>query len=235
MGKTDIKKGSSASRLINEIDAGESEIEKHRTTDVKKEGRRSNSRSSREPGKADIIKERKEENIKENIEEKAENKAENKEESEERTGSLCFNAAMKLLSYGDRSELELVKRLAQKGFDRAQIRAALEILKNKGYVNDLRLMQIRIVYLANKKLYGQKRIDLELLCAFGRESVLAYRDAALAYVKEDIDFFENARAFAKVYKDRGKDKIFILSKLKERGFSFEQAEYALETEVNRQN
>lgn len=140
----------------------------------------------------------------------------------------CLRAAMKLLAFSDRSEKALREKLTEKGFEKEEIKEVTEYLKGKKYLSDRRLMESRVKYLANKKLYGMQRIKRELILYFGSESVKEHGAAAISEAEGDIDFFENALSFAKGLKKRGKDRMYILSKLKNNGFSSEEIRYALE-------
>lgn len=148
--------------------------------------------------------------------------------SEENNSTPCMKAAMKLLAFCDRSEKALTEKLLEKGFDKDEIRDVVIRLKEKKYLSDRRLMEEKIRFLANRKFYGLRKIELELARYFGLRSVKLYKEEALLKIEGDVDFFENARTLASSLARKGKERMYILSKLKNNGFSSEEIRYALE-------
>ncbi len=81
----------------------------------------------------------------------------------EAVGSRCaFIAALKLLSYRDHSEKELIEKLCQKGHKREYSQIAAENLKAYGYINDFRYAQNLAESLVQRKGMSEKGIKFEL-------------------------------------------------------------------------
>jgi regulatory protein len=73
----------------------------------------------------------------------------------------AYNYAVSLLARRDHSEKELMTKLHQKGYnDGAE--AAIEKLRNGGYVSDERFARLYVRELQTLKKYGRKRIEQEL-------------------------------------------------------------------------
>ncbi len=73
----------------------------------------------------------------------------------------AYNYAVSLLARRDHSEKELINKLHQKGYDEGA-EAALEKLRNGGYVSDERFARLYTRELQTLKKYGKKRIEQEL-------------------------------------------------------------------------
>ncbi len=81
----------------------------------------------------------------------------------EAIGSRCaFIAGLRLLSYRDHSEKELIDKLCQKGHKREYSQNAAESLKDYGYINDLRYAQGLAESLLLRKGMSEKGIKFEL-------------------------------------------------------------------------
>ncbi|MGP8308370.1 recombination regulator RecX [Vibrio sp. YIC-376] len=138
-------------------------------------------------------------------------------------------AAIQLLSRRDHGQYELHQKLALKGYEDADIEAAINFCLDHNYLDDLRYAKSQIrqhVY----KGHGERRIRQELAQKRVSESVI---EEAMA--EEPQDWFELARMAA--------DKKFKAIKAKDqkeyakqvrfmqyRGYSFEQISYALSFE-----
>ena len=76
----------------------------------------------------------------------------------------ALHYAYKLLSYRGRSEAEMVRRLMLKGFDAAEIRAAVTGLRENGFLDDMRLAASLRRYAEESKhlsLSGTRRFLIE--------------------------------------------------------------------------
>jgi len=96
---------------------------------------------------------------------------------------------LRLLAYRGRSELELMERLARKGFDRDVSSAAVEDLKNAGFVDDVKLAANLKRQARETKLLGRSAVRAFLLRrGISRdiaESVLDYdEDAELCSIRK---------------------------------------------------
>lgn len=82
----------------------------------------------------------------------------------EAVGSRCaFLAGLRLLSYHDQSEREMINKLVQKGHKREYSQSAAEMLKEYGYVNDERYAEHLAEKLIRTKGMSIRGIKSELL------------------------------------------------------------------------
>ena len=70
-------------------------------------------------------------------------------------------AAMRLLEYRDRTDSELRSKLADKGYEEAEIEDAMEYVISFGYVNDEKYTENFIYF--NKERKSKARIKLDLI------------------------------------------------------------------------
>ena len=95
----------------------------------------------------------------------------------------AYNYAVSLLARRDHSEKELMEKLSRKGYtDGAE--AAIEKLRNSGYVSDERFARLYVRELRSLKKYGKRRIEQELY----RKGIA--RDI-ISEVLDETDFDEN--------------------------------------------
>ncbi len=135
-------------------------------------------------------------------------------------------AAIQLLSRRDHGQYELYQKLALKGYEEADIEAAINFCLDHNYLDDLRYAKSQIrqhVY----KGHGERRIRQELNQKRVAESVI---DEAMA--EEPQDWFEWARMAAeKKFKGvKAKDQKEYAKQVRfmqYRGYSFDQISYAL--------
>ena len=73
----------------------------------------------------------------------------------------ALNTALRILTPRDHSKYELVQKLKQRGFTRADIDDAISACMRFDYINDVRTAKVYIRQL-KRKGYGKKRIGLEL-------------------------------------------------------------------------
>ncbi|MGY0614288.1 recombination regulator RecX [Vibrio sp. FJH11] len=138
-------------------------------------------------------------------------------------------AAIQLLSRRDHGQYELHQKLALKGYEDADIEAAINFCLDHHYLDDLRYAKSQIrqhVY----KGHGERRIRQELAQKRVSESVI---EEAMA--EEPQDWFELARMAAeKKFKGiQAKDQKEYAKQVRfmqYRGYSFEQISYALSFE-----
>lgn len=74
----------------------------------------------------------------------------------------AIGAALRLISYRERSTAELVTRLADKGYDSAEIDAAVERLRTLGYLDDERFARSLTESRVRNKHWGRTRILADL-------------------------------------------------------------------------
>lgn len=135
-------------------------------------------------------------------------------------------AAIQLLSRRDHGQYELYQKLALKGYEEADIEAAINFCLDHNYLDDLRYAKSQIrqhVY----KGHGERRIRQELAQKRVAESVI---DEAM--MEEPQDWLELARMAAeKKFKGiKAKDQKEYAKQVRfmqYRGYSFDQISYAL--------
>lgn len=92
--------------------------------------------------------------------------------------------ALNLLDHADKSKQALTERLMRAGFDDAAAEAAVEELADEGVISDKAYAEKLAYYLYNKKLYGRRRVVMELMKkGVDREAAL---DAADNEAPEDM-------------------------------------------------
>lgn len=125
-------------------------------------------------------------------EEKSKKRLSRTSESDEYTDSeyACISSAMNILVYANNTEKRLREKLSRKGYCSDDIDTALEYVKGKGYINEKSQVIDAAVMLATTKLYGKKRIAVELYKkGFKREDI-----AQIDYDELEIDFIAGCAA-----------------------------------------
>lgn len=82
-------------------------------------------------------------------------------EAEEK--NMVINHALKLLSYRQRSELEIYNKLKKKGYDESHIDNAIQYCKDHNYINDRNFAEVFTRDKVNLNKYGPQRIKYELI------------------------------------------------------------------------
>ena len=119
--------------------------------------------------------------------------------------------ALSLLDYSDKSKAALTERLMRAGFDETAARTAVEALREEGVVSDESYAAKLAYYLYNKKLYGRRRVVMELMKkGIDRE---AANEAADSEAPEDMAakallLAKKKLKTARSEKDRDYDKFF---------------------------
>ena len=70
--------------------------------------------------------------------------------------------AVRLLAASKKSETELLKRLFEKGYSKESVYGVIENLKDKGILNDHKLVEETVQWAIQAKRYGKRRIFMEL-------------------------------------------------------------------------
>ena len=76
---------------------------------------------------------------------------------------LAFLQAINILSYAEKTEKELIKKLKEKGFDEDSIEYALEKAKNYGYIDDENYIESFIKNKAIPQHWGEQKIIATLM------------------------------------------------------------------------
>lgn len=154
-----------------------------------------------------------------------------REKYEEITALAERHAAVKrglsILSFGDNTKKGLAGKLRAKGFSRTAAEEAAEYLASAGYINEAESAKLLARDMAEKKLYGAKRIASALFeKGFSREAISAAADEV------ELDFAEICR---KRIEKMGGRELFAVKETKQKalaallryGFSYEDIKEAL--------
>ncbi len=102
----------------------------------------------------------------------------------------AYEKALSILSYGDNSAAALKRKLKLKGFSDGAIIYASRAMKAHGYINDAEILNEKVLYLANEKLHGRRKIISELTAkGFLRHDI----EGALERCEALISFPKNRR------------------------------------------
>jgi len=143
------------------------------------------------------------------------------EEKTNRTRSSATSSALRILQSGANSSYMLKEKLARKGYSHTEIEEALCELKDAGLLDDKRLFFAHAEFLATRKFYGKRRVHMELMRKFDRETVDTHFEEALA----EIDFSSYCLSFAKKNVAKGRDA--LLAKLARQGYASSEIRYAV--------
>lgn len=133
--------------------------------------------------------------------------------------------AMALVSLKSYTEHALREKLKIRGYGCDETDEAIAYVKGFGYINDLRLAQNAAEKLADKP-YGKRRILAYLRQKGISGEVISEIDLS------EIDFKENARAYAEKLAVRGKTREQIARSLISAGFSSAEISYALDIDFD---
>lgn len=125
----------------------------------------------------------------------------------------CISSALNILAFANNTERKLREKLSRKGYSPEDVDVALDYVKGKGYINDSIQVQNTAQMLATVKLYGKKRIAVELVKkGFRREDI-----AAVDYDELEIDFVAGCAALicrvCKLYDDEEKQAFELTDKV----------------------
>ncbi len=102
----------------------------------------------------------------------------------------AYEKALSILSYGDNSAAALKRKLKLKGFSDGAVIYASRAMKAHGYINDAEILNEKVLYLANEKLHGRRKIISELTAkGFLRHDI----EGALERCGALISFSKNRR------------------------------------------
>ena len=102
----------------------------------------------------------------------------------------AYEAGVRILAYGDNSSADLKRKLRAKKYSDYAADKAIFMLKARGYIDDFSLLNEKVLYYANEKLHGRRRIIAELTAkGFTRRDV----ESALERCEGAIDFYRNQK------------------------------------------
>ena len=137
--------------------------------------------------------------------------------SEPLTGKRLKERALDLLSRRDHSELELFRKLKEKGGPESEVGPLIDQLREYGYLDDRRFTE-NFVRFRSGKLWGRKRFQQELF----------HRGVAADIIDDVLRTLDEVGAEAereKVHRflmrgiDKGKEREKLFASLARRGFS----------------
>ena len=145
------------------------------------------------------------------------------------------NSAVKkgisILSFGDNTKKNLARKLVLKGFSKDSAEYACDFLSEAGYINESESAKLLAMDMANKKLYGAKRIAASLFeKGFSKEAI----DYAASEI--DVDFSEICRkriermGGVKIFFDKEAGKKHVASLLRY-GFLYDDIKQAIKRKI----
>ena len=134
----------------------------------------------------------------------------------------ALRSALNILAYAECTEKTLRKKLLDKGNDEESVDFAVDYMLKHRYLDEKRYIFRLVEYLGNSKLYGRKRIAVEVRQkGFDPETVSLYLDQAIS----NLDERENCRkALARIHKDDPKKTVDALLR---RGFLYSDIKAAM--------
>lgn len=119
----------------------------------------------------------------------------------------AYNCAVSLLSRRDHSEKELLRKLKEKGYSEGA-EAAVERLKQGGYVDDEHFCRLFASELVRLKGYGKRRIEQELyLKGVDREIIGNVLDE-ISFDSDKLSDIIKRRYLSKMTDEKGRQKAF---------------------------
>ncbi len=133
----------------------------------------------------------------------------------------ALKSAVGILAYADCTAKTLAEKLSKKGYDRETSDFVVDYVVSRGFLNEERYLGRFVEFLAEKKLFGKRRIALEIYRK-GFDSDIV-RDC-LPDIIERIDFGEIAYSAAKKLNKGDRDKLY--ASLLRMGHSFSDSSAA---------
>ena len=129
----------------------------------------------------------------------------------------ALERAYSLLDFSDNSEAALRQKLLRRGYLRESIDEAIATLKARNVLSDEALLSRYVVSLAEKKLYGRRKIVAALLAkGFRADDVRHALDNAVACGDVDFDAIRSRLIEKKLGASPDKEEVYAL--LRKQGF-----------------
>jgi len=126
------------------------------------------------------------------------------------------SVALRLLSFHEHSQQELVEKLRMRGFPTEEIEPLCEEFSGKGYLDDRRVAESFLASALLKRDKGIIRLQQELhRRGINRELI----DATLSSYQAEVDECAVVKGLTEHLAARGRDKIYIERYLWRQGFS----------------
>lgn len=104
--------------------------------------------------------------------------------------SKAFRTACNVLGYADRTEGYLREKLEGKKYDPEVIEQVIVMMKEKGFLNERRMLLRQVEYMSTVKLWGRRRILYEIPTKGYSKETLAEFDIGCEELSS-IDYVEN--------------------------------------------
>ena len=139
----------------------------------------------------------------------------------------ALRSALNILAYAECTEKTLRKKLIDKGNDEESVEFAVDYMLKHRYLDEKRYIFRLVEYLGNVKLYGRRRIAVEIKQkGFDQETISLYFDQAIS----SLDEKENCRkALQKIRKDDPKKSVEALMR---RGFLYSDIKAAMASDFD---
>lgn len=131
----------------------------------------------------------------------------------------CKESAIKLITFKDRTEKEMHKKLSEKGYEQAEIEEVIEFLKEYGYVNDLRFAERFAEDAVKIRKWGRMRIKSELTAKGIEREIAESVTESLAFDGKEAVISELSRRFKNSDFSNQKERMRIFSYFARRGYS----------------
>ena len=123
-------------------------------------------------------------------------------ESPDEAYKNALKTAMNIVGYKDNTERTLAEKLLDRGYSEETVFSVVSFMKEKGYVDDRRMLVASVRSMANSKLYGKARIKNELaIKKFAREAL-----ASLDWDSDELSDIDFSQVCLKLLKKRGGTK-----------------------------
>lgn len=130
---------------------------------------------------------------------------------------LCKNYLLNQITHYSKTERGYKNKLYDKGFRSKSIKEAIEYVKEKGYVNDLRFAER--YYEKNKRTKGIRRIRNELISLGVEKENLEFLNEETSDIEVTCDI---ARKFIKNREKNNDTRLKLMRHLSGKGFSYDE-------------
>ena len=139
----------------------------------------------------------------------------------------CKEYALKLITFKDRTEKELIERLKEKKFSEENIEATVEFMKEYGYINDKSYTERYVSDCVKLKAWGKNRIRKELLYKGIERELIDKKLDELQFDTREILEKEMEKRFKNADFENPKQRARIFSYFARRGYSLSEIRGAI--------
>lgn len=111
----------------------------------------------------------------------------------------ALRVALNVIAYRDNTEKQLRGKLAERGFDSKTVEDVVCFVKEKGYIDEDRMLLRAVHYLAGTKLYGKQRIKTELL----QKQYAPHTLTGLDFSREELSDIDFTAICEKLFRKQG--------------------------------